>query len=133
MGLSFFTVVFDADNPHRVGQFWAAALERDELIEGELEEWTSLPGDPQLWFQKVPEGKTTKNRVHLDWYAPDRGAEVERLIGLGATRLRPILPIRRFCSTYTTRGAGNRDVLLTVCSRRNDTGWHRTTSDYTGR
>jgi len=87
MGLSFFTVVFDADDPQRVGRFWAAALERDELIKGELEEWTSLPGDPQLWFQKVPEGKTTKNRVHLDWYAPDRGAEVERLIGLGATRL----------------------------------------------
>jgi hypothetical protein len=87
MGLSFFTVVFDADDPQRVGRFWAAALERGELIEGELEEWTSLPGDPRLWFQKVPEGKTTKNRVHLDWYAPDREAEVERLIGLGATRL----------------------------------------------
>jgi len=25
--------------------------------------------------------------VHLDWYAPDREAEVNRLIGLGATRL----------------------------------------------
>ncbi len=36
---------------------------------------------------KVPEGKTVKNRVHLDWYAPDREDEVERLIGLGATRL----------------------------------------------
>ena len=28
-----------------------------------------------------------KNRVHLDWYAPDREDEVERLIALGATRL----------------------------------------------
>jgi hypothetical protein len=36
---------------------------------------------------RVPENKTTKNRVHIDWYAPDREAEVKRLIGLGATRL----------------------------------------------
>ncbi len=86
MGLSFFTVVFDSHDPQKVGRYWAAALER-ELIEGELEWWTSLPGNPQLWFQKVPEGKTTKNRVHLDWSVADREAEVQRLLGLGATRL----------------------------------------------
>ena len=86
VGLSFFTVVFDADDPQRVGRFWAAALER-QLIESEPESWTSLPGDPQLDFMKVPEGKITKNRVHLDWHAADREAEVERLMSLGATRL----------------------------------------------
>lgn len=85
-GLSFFTVVFDADNPQRVGHFWAAALGR-ELTEGDPGEWATLPGDPRLDFMKVPEVKVTKNRVHLDWYAPDREAEVQRLIGLGATRL----------------------------------------------
>lgn len=58
-----------------------------ELSEGEPGSWATLPGDPRLDFMKVPEGKITKNRVHLDWYAPDREAEVERLIGLGATRL----------------------------------------------
>jgi hypothetical protein len=36
---------------------------------------------------KVPEGKTTKNRMHLDWSVADREAEVQRLLGLGATRL----------------------------------------------
>ena len=36
---------------------------------------------------KVPEGKTTKNRMHIDWHAPNREAEVARLIALGATRL----------------------------------------------
>jgi len=86
MGLSFFTVVFDADNPQRVGRFWATALER-ELIEGDPGEWATLSGEPRLDFMKVPENKTTKNRVHIDWYAPDREAEVKRLIGLGATRL----------------------------------------------
>jgi glyoxalase superfamily protein len=84
MSLSFFTVVFDVDDPQRVGRFWAAALER-ELIRPW--EWATLPGDPTLDFMKVPESKTAKNRVHLDWHTPDREAEVARLIDLGATRL----------------------------------------------
>jgi hypothetical protein len=86
VALSFFTVVFDADDPQRVGRFWAAALDR-ELTEGDPGKWASLPGDPRIDFMKVPEGKTTKNRMHIDWYAPDREAEVKRLIDLGATRL----------------------------------------------
>jgi catechol 2,3-dioxygenase-like lactoylglutathione lyase family enzyme len=41
----------------------------------------------RLLFQKVPEGKTVKNRVHVDInVGPDAlAAEVERLEGLGAT------------------------------------------------
>lgn len=37
-----------------------------------------------LLFQKVPESKVGKNRVHLDWRSDDRVAEVARLVGLGA-------------------------------------------------
>jgi hypothetical protein len=51
---------------------------------------------PSLWFQIVPEPKTVKNRLHLDLLVAGRGtpiaerrrivdAEVERLVGLGAT------------------------------------------------
>ena len=36
---------------------------------------------------QVPEGKLTKNRLHLDWDSLDREADVQRLIELGATRL----------------------------------------------
>jgi hypothetical protein len=54
---------------------------------------------PALWFQPVPEPKTVKNRLHLDLHVAGRGtpiakrrrivnAEVERLVGLGATVLR---------------------------------------------
>ncbi|MEU1393036.1 MULTISPECIES: VOC family protein [unclassified Nonomuraea] len=53
---------------------------------------------PRVFFQRVPEGKTAKNRVHLDVRAAPglRGeermaaleAECERLVGLGATRVR---------------------------------------------
>lgn len=38
----------------------------------------------------VPEGKTVKNRVHLDLTARDMEAEVERLIGIGARRVEVI-------------------------------------------
>ena len=37
-------------------------------------------------FIKVPEPRTVKNRVHVDFGADNREAEIERLIGLGATR-----------------------------------------------
>ncbi|MGW1179693.1 VOC family protein [Streptomyces drozdowiczii] len=39
---------------------------------------------PRLWFQRVPEGKRVKNRVHLDLRAADVEAEIRRLTGLGA-------------------------------------------------
>ncbi|MGW1404671.1 VOC family protein [Streptomyces sp. NPDC002403] len=46
----------------------------------------------RLLFQRVPETKTVKNRFHLDVHAgPERReAEVERLVGLGATVLREV-------------------------------------------
>ena len=42
---------------------------------------------PGLLFIRVPEAKAVKNRVHLDWVPTDRtrDAEVERVLGLGAT------------------------------------------------
>jgi hypothetical protein len=44
---------------------------------------------PRLLFQKVPEPKTVKNRVHLDLRSPAEPslAEKERLVGLGATEI----------------------------------------------
>ncbi|MDZ4234590.1 MAG: VOC family protein [Dietzia sp.] len=56
---------------------------------------------PRLFFQRVPEGKVVKNRVHLDvrvatgLVGADRlaslEAECERLVALGASRVR-LLP-----------------------------------------
>jgi hypothetical protein len=45
-------------------------------------------GGPVLGFQRVPEERAGKNRLHLDLGAAAGGhAEVERLVGLGATVL----------------------------------------------
>ena len=49
----------------------------------------SADGTTRLLFQVVPEPKTAKNRMHLDLHVAEgqRDAEVERLMGLGATFL----------------------------------------------
>jgi hypothetical protein len=46
----------------------------------------------RLLFQRVPEAKTVKNRIHLDLHPGQgrRAAEVERLTGLGASVLREV-------------------------------------------
>ncbi|MGW2519491.1 VOC family protein [Streptomyces sp. NPDC001617] len=46
----------------------------------------------RLLFQRVPEVKTVKNRLHLDLHpgAGRRDGEVERLVGLGASVLRRV-------------------------------------------
>ncbi len=46
----------------------------------------------RLLFQRVPEAKTVKNRLHLDLHPGEgrRESEVERLKGLGASVLREV-------------------------------------------
>jgi Glyoxalase-like domain len=97
-------VVFDSRHPASLARFWAAALEAYEIApydEAELDRLHAAGiddpeddptvlvepapgGTPRLWFQRVPESKVVKNRVHLDLTCADVGVEVERLTGLGA-------------------------------------------------
>lgn len=46
----------------------------------------------RLLFQRVPEPKTVKNRLHIDVHTPpgERDAEAERLVALGARILRTV-------------------------------------------
>lgn len=85
------TITFDSSSPSRLQDFWAAALgyEKDTCVDN----WALInPPDgigPALFFRQVPEGKTVKNRVHLDLEHPDPDAEAERLIALGAVKIKP--------------------------------------------
>jgi hypothetical protein len=116
-------VVIDCADPARLSQFWAEALHyvRQDPPQGfdtwqdflrsqgmPEESWNDagaivdpdLKG-PRIYFQRVPEPKIVKNRVHLDLnVGPGVSApldvrqrvvnqEVERLITAGATVLRP--------------------------------------------
>ena len=103
-------VVVDCAHPGTLARFWAQVLDgydvapyddeelarlRDLGIEDVMDDPSVLlvpdgPG-PRIWFQRVPEAKVVKNRVHLDLAAPDLAAEVDRLVRLGATVL-PLQP-----------------------------------------
>ncbi len=83
------TVTFDCADALVVASFWAAALGTDVDEEStsdrayvEAAGW----GGPNMWFVRVPEPKTAKNRMHFDLRAPGAvEAEVARLEALGAT------------------------------------------------
>ncbi|WP_436501180.1 VOC family protein [Actinokineospora sp. HUAS TT18] len=91
IGLGGMTI--DCANPRELAKFWTAAL--DYEIGGDHEgEFVFLapkgakPGEASyLGLQKVPEPRTGKNRAHLDFHTEDRHAEIDRLVGLGATVL----------------------------------------------
>src|SRR5690242_10458990 len=86
MTLRLSTITFDCTDVKTVAAFWSAALDRP-IDDGASDEFASLSSTPALAFQRVPEGKTTKNRVHLDLEAKNRAKEVERLLALGATKV----------------------------------------------
>ena len=64
------------------------AAELEDVEAPDLESWMSR--GQGLVFVPVPEGKTVKNRLHID-LAPhtsqDREAEIQRLLDLGATKV----------------------------------------------
>ena len=75
-------ITFDAEDPDRLATFWAAALDWER--QGGFV--VAPEGRPRLNFERVPEPKVVKNRVHLDVNVDDRGRHVARLIELGATK-----------------------------------------------
>lgn len=127
-----FQVTFDAHDPRALSTFWRDVLgyvhpgpPGVEVAEGSdpLDAWdeflarVGVPEDqrnnasaiedpagegPRVFFQRVPESKTAKNRVHLDVRAAPglQGeermaaleAECERVVALGATRVRRFEP-----------------------------------------
>lgn len=81
-------IVFDCAHPASLARFWAGVLDGYEVEPHDENDPAVLvvaPTGPRLFFQQVPEAKTAKNRVHLDVRGPERAAEVERLVALGAS------------------------------------------------
>ncbi|MEM9563648.1 MAG: VOC family protein [Actinomycetota bacterium] len=91
MTLQIGNITFDCDDPQKVAAFWSAALERP-VDEGGSPFFASIgvsdPATLPNWlFLAVPEHKTAKNRLHLDFGSEDRAADVARLVSLGATHV----------------------------------------------
>jgi len=85
----FYTIVVDSRDPALLARFWAQVLNYRVVFEEPTEVVVARDDDtyPGLVFVPVPESKTIKNRLHIDLAPDDRDAEVERLTGLGATRV----------------------------------------------
>ncbi len=105
------SIVFDCAHPASLARFWCEVLPDHEIAPYDDEEiarlasmgihdveedpsvlvlpkgWPETPG-PRLFFQKVPEAKTGKGRVHIDVRLRDR-AHLDRLLELDATIVRP--------------------------------------------
>jgi hypothetical protein len=88
MSLEWEQTIVDARDPVRLGSWWREALGW-VVVNDDPDDFEIRPAPdrlPALLFVTVPESKTTKNRLHLDFRPDDRDAEVERLLALGARR-----------------------------------------------
>jgi hypothetical protein len=99
MTSKFTELAIDCADPQGLARFWCAVL--DYEVQDEDDGIVSIgsplvpegksrrgPVPPTLTFAQVPEGKTVKNRLHLDLNPTDRDQEdeVRRLLDLGARR-----------------------------------------------
>jgi predicted enzyme related to lactoylglutathione lyase len=92
MSTAIYAIAFDCENAAGLAQFWSqligAPLDADPS-----EEFASIgltdgtAGQPGLVFNKVPEGKAAKNRVHLDLVVTALDEEVDRALAAGADKI----------------------------------------------
>jgi len=84
-------ITIDCGDPLALAGFWARVFgTRLEPTEGDAPQYVDLlpvPGVPILRFQRVPEPKTVKNRLHLDVSVADLDAACERVEALGGRRV----------------------------------------------
>ena len=94
MACRFSELVVDSRDPESLAAFWAAVLDyrvlgREEDGSVEIGPEAGFGGAaPTLVFAAVPDPTPGKVRLHIDLNATDRDQddELERLLGLGATR-----------------------------------------------
>lgn len=84
-------IVIDCHDPALLVRFWAALLGGAPVDREPGWSYVDPPGSVRVAFQRVPEGKTLKNRLHLDLAAGDVETATEEAVRLGAVRLGPVV------------------------------------------
>ncbi|MEU8759334.1 VOC family protein [Streptomyces sp. NPDC048659] len=79
-------IVFDCADPAGLVRFWSALLGGAPVDRGPDWSYVEPPGFARIAFQRVPEGKAAKNRLHLDVAVADPVAAAEEVRVLGARR-----------------------------------------------
>lgn len=79
-------ICIDCLDPEALAPFWEGLLgyERGGVSQTYLELKDRQGTLPSLLFQRVPEPKVTKNRLHLDLYTPHAEELLEKAVTLGA-------------------------------------------------
>ena len=85
-------IQIDCSDPIAQADFWGAllGLPRDEQILGDPPRYVGLvgpEGHPQISFQRVPESKVVKNRIHLDITTDDLDRSTREVVSLGGRAL----------------------------------------------
>jgi predicted enzyme related to lactoylglutathione lyase len=79
------TVCMDAADPEKLGQWWQSLLGGTLSLDSDGDVRLAAGDNVPLLFLGVPEGKTVKNRLHLDLQVTDFDRAVDRVLELGAT------------------------------------------------
>ncbi|MEV6712137.1 VOC family protein [Lentzea sp. NPDC051208] len=89
MPLTIEMITIDTGDARKLAEFWTAAL--GTTVQNDWGEFIvlapSTESGPALALQQVPDATPGKNRIHFDSHVPDRLAEVDRLVDLGATEV----------------------------------------------
>ncbi|MDQ0945045.1 VOC family protein [Streptomyces sp. V1I1] len=80
-------IVFDCHDPASLVRFWASLLGGDPVDRSADWSYIDPPGFVRVAFQRVPEGKSAKNRLHLDLDAGEVDEAADEAVRLGAARL----------------------------------------------
>ncbi|GHH44925.1 VOC family protein [Streptomyces candidus] len=80
-------LVVDAADPELLAAFWSELLGRPVVSRTGPYVWLRRENGITLGFQKTPEAKSVKNRMHVDVSARDPEAEQQRVEALGGRRL----------------------------------------------
>jgi predicted enzyme related to lactoylglutathione lyase len=92
VSIRFDLITIDTPDTERLARFWRTALALIEVEREDVDRWIVLAdadGTRRIGLQR---GESRRGGLHLDLAcdAGSFGAEVERLVGLGATLLRPV-------------------------------------------
>ncbi|MCP3994774.1 MAG: VOC family protein [bacterium] len=83
------TVMIDCNDLDGMVEFWSKLLGLEEKARFPDYVWLDRLGEkgPALAFQRVPEPRQGKNRLHLDLVSQDPAALAETVVELGGTRV----------------------------------------------
>lgn len=83
----WYGVTLDCVDPDRMAAFWGTLLDREASVEMDGDGWATLgsrhDGQPRITFQRVPEPRSGKVRLHLDVRVDDIAAGIAEVVELG--------------------------------------------------